>query len=93
METFTEARKFIENPYFDEERKTSLQELDLSTIDTPIVELVKGFSGLPYCFTLQSCYGHFLYTGQDDTYNTEPLPIDASVDSVEYRLAYLGVLI
>lgn len=93
VETFTSARAFVENPHFDEERRASLQKLNLSSIDPPIVEIVKGFAGLSYCFTLQSCYGHFLYTGQKDTHNTEPLPVDESIESVEYRIAYLALCI
>jgi hypothetical protein len=93
METFTKARPFVENPGFEEERSASLRELDLSLIDPPIVEIVAGFAGLAYCFTLQSCYGHFLYTGQEDDHNLEPLAIDASIQSVEYRIAYLAICI
>jgi hypothetical protein len=50
METFTKARRFVENPLFDEERRASVHNLDLATIDPPIVGIVKGFLGLSYCF-------------------------------------------
>jgi len=30
-------------------------------IDGPIIGLINGFNKLPYCFTLQSCYEHFVY--------------------------------
>lgn len=93
METFTDARLFVENPFFDEERKASLHTLDLSTIDPPIVEIVKGFIGLSYCFTLQSCFGHFIYTGQEDIHNIDPLPVDENIEVVEYRIAYLALCI
>ncbi|MGD8520817.1 MAG: hypothetical protein PVF56_06695 [Desulfobacterales bacterium] len=91
METFTAARAFVVNPDYDEERRASLRKLDLSSIDPPIVEIVKGFAWLSYCFTLQSCYGHFLYAGQIDTHNTEPLPLGESIDNIEYRIAYLAL--
>lgn len=93
METFTEARAFVEHPLFDEERSAALQALDFSTIDPPIVEIVKGFASLPYCFTLQSCYGHFLYLGQTDIHNIDPLPVDESIKTVEYRIAYVALCI
>ena len=93
METFTTARAFVENPHYDKERGDSLQKLDLSSIDPPILDLVRGFTGLLYCFTLQSCYGHFLYPGQKDPHNTEPLPVDKSIARVEYRIAYLALVI
>lgn len=93
METFTKARPFVENPYYEEQRWNSLQKLDYSSIDSPIVEIVRGFTGLPYCFTLQSCYGHFLYPGQSDPYSIESLPADESIRIVEYRIAYLALCI
>ncbi len=93
METFTEARPFVKNPHFHKERQVSLHELDLSTIDPPIVEIVKGFTRLTYCFSLQSCFGHFLYAGQQDMHNLNPLPLDKNIDVVEYRIAYLALCI
>jgi hypothetical protein len=93
VETFTEARAFVENSHFNEDRRASLHKLDLSTVDLPIIEIVKGFAGLSYCFTLQSCFGHFLYTGQKDRHNIEPLPADENIEDVEYRIAYLALCI
>jgi hypothetical protein len=58
-------------------------------IDVPIIELIKAFNELPYCFTLQSCYGHFVYNGQNDPHNLEPLPITDTIARVEYRIAYI----
>ena len=93
MDTFTEPRPFVGSPLFEEERRVSLQELDLSTIDPPIIEIVKGFAGISCCFTLQSCYGHFLHAGQEDAHNIEPLPADRKSEDVEYRIAYLALCI
>jgi hypothetical protein len=63
----------------------------MSTIDAPIIELIDGFSHLPYCFTLQSCYGHFLHAHQRDPQNLEPLPLSESLTHVEYRIAYVAL--
>ncbi len=93
METFTEARALVHNPRFDEERKASLHKLDLSIIDPPIIEIVRGFAKLSYCFTLQSCYGHFLYAGQKDAHNVDPLPAGENIAVVEYRIAYIALCI
>jgi hypothetical protein len=93
METFTNPRAFVENPRFDEARRVSLHKLDLSAIDLPIVDIVKGFTELSYCFTMQSCFGHFLYAGQKDTHNIEPLPVDENIGDVVYRIAYLALCI
>lgn len=46
---------------------------------------------MPYCFTLQSCYGHFLYENhQEDPYNIDPLPATGLIARVEYRIAYVA---
>jgi len=62
-------------------------------IDVPIVTIINAFNKLSYCFTLQSCYGHFVYNGQKDPHNLEPLPIKDSISKVEYRIAYIGFCI
>ncbi len=74
LETFTDLRDFVDNPYFHDQRKNYLSKLDIESIDTPIVDLIRGFTKLDYCVTLQSCYGHFLHNDQKDPYNIEPLP-------------------
>ena len=48
---------------------------------------------MPYCFTLQSCYGHFVYNGQKDSHNLESLPEKNTITKVEYRIAYIAFCI
>ncbi len=62
-------------------------------IDRPIVDLINGFNKLPYCFTLQSCYGHFVYEVQKDPNNLESLPTSDTIANVEYRIAYIAFCI
>lgn len=62
-------------------------------IDAPIIDLINGFNRLPFCFTLQSCYGHFVYNGQHDPHNFEPLPATGALNEVEYRIAYIAFCI
>ena len=93
MKTFTELKDFVDNPHFHEQRQTSINRVDMTTIDLPIVEVIDDFSKLPYCFTLQSCYGHFLYSGQKDKKNIEPLPASEDIAEVEYRIAYIALCI
>ena len=93
MKTFTELKDFVDNPHFHEQRQTSVNRVDMTTIDLPIVEVIDDFSKLPYCFTLQSCYGHFLYSGQKDKKNIEPLPASEDIAEVEYRIAYIALCI
>ena len=93
METFTELKLFVNNPHYQEQRKESLSQLDINTIDVPLIEIVKGFAILPYCFTLQSCYGHFVHNNLKDPKNVEPLPNLDYILNVEYRIAYIALCI
>ena len=93
METFTEPRDFVRNPFFAEHREKALLALNLSTIDPPVVDIVEDFSRLDYCFTLQICVGHFLYPGQNNLHNLDPLPLSAEIQEVKYRIAYLALCI
>ena len=93
METFTELKELVENPNYQIQRQETLNALTDEMIDMPIINLVNSFNKLPYCFTLQSCYGHFIYNGQNDPHNLEPLPITDTIASVEYRIAYIALCI
>ncbi len=93
METFADLKDFVETRDYHEQRNESLRKIAMDTIDPPIVEIIDGFSKLPYCFTLQSCYGHFLYSGQKNEKNIEPLPPSEDIAEVEYRIAYMALCI
>ena len=93
METFTEPKKLVENSYYQDQRQKSLAGLNDEMIDAPIIDLINGFNKLPYCFTMQSCYGHFIYNRQKDKYNCEPLPFCNTIEEVEYRIAYICLCI
>lgn len=93
METFTGIKNFVANPHFHQQRQQCLSGLDPGTIDPPIVEIIRAFARLHCCFTLQSCYGHFVYGNQQDNHNIEPLPFPGNVQIVEYRIAYIALCI
>lgn len=93
METYIEPKDMVENPDYERQRREILAVLTDSMVDAPIIELIKKLNMLPCCFTLQSCYGHFLYKGQNDPYNIEPLPIMDSSERVEYKIAYIALCI
>jgi len=93
LETFTAIKPFVDDPGYVERRREYLDSLDIGAIDSPIADLIGDFAGLPYCFTLQSCWGHFLYDGQDDPGHTERLPVSGGIATVEYRLAYVALCI
>ncbi|MFC1561115.1 hypothetical protein ACFL4V_01410, partial [Candidatus Latescibacterota bacterium] len=79
--------------HYHEQRQESLSRLDINTIDTPIIQLIEGFSKLSYCFTLQSCYGHFLHNNQNNPQNFKPLSDSNNISNVEYRIAYIALCI
>ncbi len=92
METFTKPRQFVGDPQFDAERKRTLGTLTLDKIDAPIRDLITGFAKLPYCFTLQSCFGHFVHSEAPSIDNLIPLPAH-DVGVIRYRIAYIALCI
>ena len=93
METFTELKELAENPHYQVQKQKMLCDLTDDMIDMPIIDLINGFNKLPYCFTLQSCHGHFVYNGQKDTHNLDHLPAKKTIAQVEYRIAYIALCI
>jgi len=93
METFTGIKKLVENPHYHVRRKKQMAALSKSKLDEPIVEIIYDFYRLPFCFTLQSCYGHFLYGNQGDPQNIDPLPDIKGINKVEYRIAYVALCV
>lgn len=93
METFIEVLDFVKNSNYDCQRQDCLHRFDIGEIDPPIMDIVKGFTEIPCCFTLQSCYGHFLHPFQIDPHYSGPLHIPEGVADIEYRIAYIAVCI
>lgn len=93
METFIRQKPLVENPAFGEQRVLAIEQLRTATIDAPIVHIINGFARLSYCFTLQSCFGHFLYGDQWDRENLGRLPPSACNDPVDYRIAYIALCV
>ena len=92
METFTQLKKLAENPHFQTQKENCLRDLTDEMIDGPIVDLINRLNTLPFCFTLQSCYGHFVYNGKE-SHHLDPLPTTHTVKTVEYRIAYIAFCI
>ena len=98
MQTFTAEKPLVENPDFEQQRAEAhhqLRELiQAEGIDPPLVPLLSRFMAVPYCFTIQSCYGHFIHEQEQDIKNTARLgPYAGSVTHVEYRLAYMAFVV
>ena len=91
METFTEVKPFADNPDFQTQRLKKLKNLEFSIIDKPIVDIIRYILGFDYCFTLQSCYGHFVHIHQKDRHNVAPLSTFNIPEEIEYRLAYVAI--
>lgn len=62
-------------------------------IDLPIAGLIDMITKIPFCFTLQSCYGHFIYPGQADRRSTQRLPLSDNLTIIEYKIAYVALCI
>ena len=92
METLTVPRAMVDSPHYLHQRRTALDSLDLRSIDPPIADLIADFAKLPHCFTLQSCYGHFLCSTVQATRTLEGVP-PAYAGSVRYRIAYVAVCV
>ena len=92
METFSNAREFVDHPGYLRDRKKALSGFRPGDIDEPIRDIVRDFAKLPHCFTLQCCFGHFLWEGQPDMHNLEVLPLQYQ-GMIRYRIAYLALCI
>jgi len=93
METFTKLRPMVVDPHYQDRRKQCLNELNIDELDAPIADLIDDLCGFPFCFTIQSCFGHFLYPRQEKPNNIEPLPSKGKIQSVEYRIAYIAICV
>ena len=89
METFAEARKFVNHPSFEHDRRSVLSGLSLKKIDAPIRDIIKTMGKMSYCFTLQCCYGHFVWDEELDPHNLAILPLKYQ-GQFRYRIAYLA---
>jgi len=92
LETFTEPRQLVAATGYADERRAVLGALDQDDLDGPIVDVVRAFTFLPHCFTLQACCGHFLTSPGQDEHSLAPIP-DGHSGSVRYRIAYVAFCI
>ena len=94
METFAQPKDLVHNPRFRCNREHVSATLTLDVIDTPIRDVIWAFNALPHCYTLQSCYGHFLHAAQRDPRSLLTLTLPVSdIGTVEYRIAYIALCV
>ena len=92
METFAPPSEFVGHARYAHDRKAALAALDLAAIDAPIVDVIEGFAALTHCFTLSSCYGHFICSPDQDPSSLDPIrPHPAG--PIRYRIAYVALCI
>jgi hypothetical protein len=90
METYTDPKPLRHTPTFKVDRLEALDKLDTKLVDSPLVTLIKDINRLPYLFTLQCCYGHFI---KKDGKEVSDLDLLDTSERVEYRLAYVAFCI
>ncbi len=90
METFTGPRELVDNPGFREQRARALSLLTDDMIDPPILDVVRAVNSLSFCFTMQSCFGHFVPEGRPDEESFDRLPQERIEGPIRYRIAYLA---
>jgi hypothetical protein len=91
VETFVEAKSFVIDPDYEAARAKTLDDLDLSVIDDPIKDLIEDFAQVPHCFTLQSCWGHFVHKGQPDPRGCDRLAHYDERTKFRFQLAYVAL--
>jgi hypothetical protein len=98
METFGGPKPFVDNPQYERNRRAALKTLRnliaTGKIDPPIVDLITLFSRVSHCYTLQSCFGHFVHERESDEHTTARLaPYKGMISTVFYRIAYIAFVL
>jgi Uncharacterized conserved protein len=98
METYTSVKPLVFNPGYSTGRQNALDQLKVEIragrIDPPLIDILTMISGLPCCYTLQSCFGHFVHEKQRNEQNFEPLArYEGTVAEVTWRIAYMAFCI
>jgi hypothetical protein len=98
METFDVPKPFVDNPDYERNRRVALKTLQsliaAGKIDPPLVELMNLFSRVSHCYTIQSCFGHFVHERESDERTTARLiPYKGMISTVLYRIAYIAFVL
>jgi hypothetical protein len=90
LKTFTVLKDFVWNPCFKQQRLNELRALSNDMIDPPIIHIIHALNKMSCCFTLQSCYGHFVFRGQKNSHCCAPLPPAEPSEEILFRVAYIA---
>lgn len=91
MQTFVTEKEMVPDPGFTERKESAMRDVRDAAIDAPILDIVHGLCALPWCYTLQSCAGHFVDDSQDDLHSLRTLNAASPQTSYLYRIAYVAV--
>ena len=95
MQTFTAWRPFVSDSSYMARRRDELAGLErlLSSgaIDTPFMPLVKSIREIPYCYTLQSCFGHFVLSDGTERYRIKDMCDRLDEDTIiRFKIPYIA---
>ena len=93
MQTFCSERPLQHDPGFEAAKARALESMDMAEIDEPIKDVIASLNKHPSCYTLQSCFGHFVSTEHPDDHNLSVVEESGSSDSPLYRISYLALCI
>ncbi len=93
METFINPKEMVADDDFPKKRADALRSLNIQTIDPQIRDIVEGIKDIPYCFTLQSCYGHIIEKSPDASQVNRIDPGPALPADALYQIAYFALVL
>ena len=93
METYCSEKPLRPDPQFEQARMRALGGLAEAGIDAPIRDVIAALNRLPYCYTLQCCFGHFVAPEQPDEHNLTPVAEAGPSVGFSYRIAYVAFCI
>ena len=83
----------VNDPDYPNRRQRRMEKLHIDEVDAPITSLIENLCDFNFCYTIQSCFGHFLYVGQENPKHIGPLPSAGQITSVKYRIGYMAFCI
>ena len=92
METFTGLTDFVPDLNYQIRRKKILSKDFYLETDFPVRDIVKNINELLYCFTLQSCYGHFVLDSGESSHSLKSFS-KLNQSKLKYKIAYLALCI
>lgn len=93
MQTYCSEKSLRFDPEFKKNKTRALKELAKTEIDAPIQDVITELNRLPFCYTLQCCYGHFTSSEQPDKHNLSIVSKSGPSDDFLYRIAYVAFCI